>query len=197
MDAHRLQTLLDRLPQVQIGVIGDFCLDVYWTLDMSASEVSLETGLPTRPVRKQSYSLGGAGNVVSNLTAMGVGTVQAFGVIGADPFGRELRRLLTEQEVVVEGLLVQDETWDTPSYVKPISGEDEENRLDLGGFNHLSDKTATALLDSVRRALGELDLVIINQQLTHGIHTTFLQQELHQLIHRLSDTLFLTDCRQG
>ena len=31
------------------------CLDVYWTIDRSTSEVSVETGLKTEPVRAQRY----------------------------------------------------------------------------------------------------------------------------------------------
>ena len=57
---------------VRIGILGDFCLDAYLLIDPAASEASVETGLSTRPVRTQRYSLGGAGNVASNLLAMGV-----------------------------------------------------------------------------------------------------------------------------
>ena len=92
--AASLSALLAAVPRARIGVLGDFCLDVYWALDDSASEQSVETGLPTRPVRQQRYSLGGAGTVVNNLSALGVGRVAVFGVIGADPFGREVQRLL-------------------------------------------------------------------------------------------------------
>ena len=58
-----LDKLLRKLPTIHVGVVGDFCLDAYWEVDNSRSEQSVETGLPTRPVRVQRYSLGGAGNV--------------------------------------------------------------------------------------------------------------------------------------
>jgi len=67
-------------------VIGDLCLDIYWFVDSSRSEASLETGLPTHPVREQRYSLGGAGNVVSNLAAAGCRSVRPIGVVGDDPW---------------------------------------------------------------------------------------------------------------
>jgi bifunctional ADP-heptose synthase (sugar kinase/adenylyltransferase) len=38
---------LDHLPQVKVAVVGDFCLDIYWAIDRSASEISVETGLTT------------------------------------------------------------------------------------------------------------------------------------------------------
>ena len=34
---------LEKLGKGRIGVIGDFCLDVYWHADMTKSELSRET----------------------------------------------------------------------------------------------------------------------------------------------------------
>ncbi len=108
MNSQELQTLLSDIARVRVGVVGDFCLDAYWTLDASLSEISVETGLATRPVRGQRYSLGGAGNVVANLAALGVKRICAFGVIGTDPFGREMLRILAGCDVDTRGMLVQD-----------------------------------------------------------------------------------------
>ena len=70
-----LKRLLDDICKARIAVLGDYCLDAYWFVDRSREEISVETGLPTRPVMEQRYSLGGAGNVVMNLVAMGVDMV--------------------------------------------------------------------------------------------------------------------------
>ena len=82
-----LEKVLKNIVGTRIGIIGDFCLDVYWNIDKDKSESSVETKLPTKPVKSQMYSLGGAGNVANNLKAMGVKNVLAFGVTGNDPFG--------------------------------------------------------------------------------------------------------------
>ena len=94
MTSIELKQILANIKRARIAVIGDYCLDSYWFIDNTAAEISIETGLPTRPVSRQRYTLGGAGNVVMNLLAMGAGKVQAFGVVGDDPFGREMARLL-------------------------------------------------------------------------------------------------------
>ena len=94
MNKTKLESILDTVSRVRIAVIGDFCLDTYWLIDALAAESSIETGLLTRPVRRQRYFLGGAGNVVMNLLALKVREVHAFGVIGDDPFGQEMLRLL-------------------------------------------------------------------------------------------------------
>ncbi len=62
----------DDISSVKIIVIGDFCLDAYWFIDEAMSEISIETNEATRPVAKQRYSLGGAGNVTNNLAALGL-----------------------------------------------------------------------------------------------------------------------------
>ena len=133
--------------------------------------MSIETGLATRAVSRQRYSLGGAGNVVANLIAMGVTRVSAFAVLGADPFGREMVRILQARGVDTAGVLVQEERWETPVYVKPIESDREQNRIDFGNANLLAPRTGEALLASLGAARGRLDLLIVNQQLAHGIHT--------------------------
>jgi rfaE bifunctional protein kinase chain/domain len=179
-----LRTLLGEIEKTRIGVVGDFCLDAYWTMDSSLSEISIETGLATRPVRAQRYSLGGAGNVVNNLVAMGVSRVAAFGVLGSDPFGREMLRILESLRVDSAALLAQDRGWDTPVYVKPVEGEAEQGRIDFGNANQLDPALGAVLLQRLADALPSLDLVIVNQQLLKGIHTDGFREGLAGLIQR-------------
>ncbi len=178
MTRDRLEKLLDDIRRARVGVIGDFCLDAYWTMDSSLSETSVETGLSTRAVRHPRYSLGGAGNVVSNLLAMGVERVSAFGIAGSDPFGREMLRILGASAADTGGILAQERDWDTPVYIKPIEEEQEQGRIDLGNANVLHADTARDLLRALRESLASLDLVIINQQLLKGIHTEEFRQSL-------------------
>src|SRR5580658_7414600 len=129
---------LNNLSQVSVAVVGDFCLDIYWIIDRSISEISIETGLKTEPVRLQRYAPGGAGNVVMNLVALGVQQVYPVGVLGNDPFGRELRRLLEGAKINGSGLVSQAEGWATHTYLKPCVDSHELNRIDLGNFNSLA-----------------------------------------------------------
>jgi rfaE bifunctional protein kinase chain/domain len=179
-----LPRLLERIRSVRIGVIGDFCLDAYLCLDPAASEISIETGLPTLAVREQRYSLGGAGNVAANLRALDAGSVRVFGVAGDDPFGWQMLRLLEKEKVDVRGLLLQGEAWQTPTYTKPYEGERESRRIDYGNFNTLAPETTEALLANLEQAVAELDLLVVNQQLLHGIHTPALRSGLVELFGR-------------
>ena len=195
MEHTTLTRLLHAIARTRIGIIGDFCLDAYLILDGSASEISLETGLPTRPVHTQRYSLGGAGNVASNLRAMGAGSVAAFGVIGNDPFGKEMRDLLRGLGIDDGGLLRQDSGWSTNVYVKPHERNREEPRIDFGNFNRLTAESAARLLEALESALPRLDIVIINEQVLSGIHAPEFRESLAELIRRHPDRRFIVDSR--
>ena len=197
----RVDDLLNDIRPLRVAVIGDFCLDVYLVLDPAAAEISVETGLPTRPVAEQRYSLGGAGNVAANLAALGCAEVRAFGVIGEDPFGAELARILRRTGIDTGGLLTQGAEWDTCTYTKVLesgeAGHRESNRIDYGTFNRLRPDTADRLAAGVAGALadGRVDAAIINQQVRHGVHTERLRRGLRDLIRRHPDTPWVTDSR--
>ena len=38
-----MKNILQKIQSMKVAVIGDFCLDVYWTADMTKSELSRET----------------------------------------------------------------------------------------------------------------------------------------------------------
>lgn len=195
MNHEELKALLERIQRARIGILGDFCLDVYLLLEPTASEASLETGLSTRPVRSQRYSLGAAGNVANNLQAMGATNLTVFGVIGQDPFGEEMRQILVAKYMNTSGLLMQREQWDTHVYMKPYEREQEQHRFDFGDFNQLHPSTSHVLLEKLEAALPALDLVIINQQVKHGIHTKDFREGLSNLVLSHPGNMFLSDSR--
>lgn len=195
MKFEKLQELITRIKSVSIAVVGDFCLDAYWFVDKSKSEISVETGKETKPVKECKYSLGGAGNVANNLTAMGVKDVKAFGVIGTDPFGETMKNLMISASINTDNIIVQETNWSTHVYIKPYSGEEEDSRIDFGNFNILSDNIADALLKSLRETAGSLDLVIINQQVLSGIHTEYFRKGLVEIIKMFPEKIFIADSR--
>ncbi len=195
MNTEQLRKLLADIRNVRIAVIGDFCLDVYWVIDPAASEPSLETGKSTIPVRGQCCALGGAGNVVNNLVAIGCGKVSALGVIGNDPWGTQMLQLLRAANVDAAGLLVQVDQWQTSTYIKPYVDGDEQSRLDFGNFNELDNDSADRLLDVLADKLPQLDLVVVNEQVRRGIHSHHFRRRLAQLIADTPDTPFIVDSR--
>jgi rfaE bifunctional protein kinase chain/domain len=189
----RLEDLIDRIRRARIGVVGDFCIDAYWQLDTGEREISLETGKPTHGVRSQRYAPGGGGNVAANLAALGTGTVLAFGVIGPDLFGREVALLLHQRGIDTSGLLVQEHSWETPVYAKPYTGETEEERIDFGRWNVM--QSERPLGACILSALPRLDCLVVNQQLSGGVHTDAMIRLLNESARQYARVPFIVDAR--
>ena len=187
---------LKNISQVSVAIVGDFCLDVYWTIDRSASEVSIETGLKTEPVRIQRYSPGGAGNAVMNLLALGIKQVYPVGILGNDPFGSELRRLFESSQINTSCLVTQNEGWATPTYIKPCVDSQELSRIDFGNFNHVSDAVADELFMKLEDILRKVSVVLINHQVTGSMHDSkSFRERLAQLMGRHPELTFIIDSR--
>jgi rfaE bifunctional protein kinase chain/domain len=191
-----IAAVLDNMSRSSMAVLGDFCLDVYWMIDRAAGEPSVETGLLTQPVSSHRYSPGGAGNVVMNLLALEIPKIYLFGVIGNDPFGKELARLLDNPQIDRSGLITQAQDWQTHSYVKPHLDGKESNRIDFGDFNQLSDESANVILEKLEKVLPEVSVVLINHQVAGSLHNSeSFRTRLNGLIQRYPRVCFIVDSR--
>ena len=171
MNRKIIEKLLSCPPQGKIGVIGDFCTDVYWDIQPEKGEVSLETGLTTIPVANARYSPGGAGNIVANLRGLAVEKILCSGVTGKDPFGLWMRdELIGRTPEYSPFLLTVDRPgYHTPVYCKPLLNGIEQPRIDLGD-TPLTENESLLVLDRLEKMLPELKVLIVNGQLARGIH---------------------------
>jgi len=191
----RLAVMLERITHVHAGVIGDFCLDAYWELDTRAPEASLETGKPTRSVRRQRYTPGGAGNVAWNLSALGAGSVCCFGVIAQDLFGLALRDRLHERLIDTDGLVAQPTDWDTPVYAKPYIGPEEQERIDFGRENFISRGTEQDIVRKLRDGIHDLHILVVNQQLVNGVCSRVVIEGVNAIVREHPRKIFVLDAR--
>ena len=189
-----LEACLAAIGRARVTVFGDFCIDAYWLIDRDDSELSVETHLPVRRVRQQRYSLGGAGNVVANLVDLGVAEVHAVTPAGDDVFGRQMRQMLDALGVDTTGV-VTDAEWQTLVYAKPCIGEAEQNRMDFGAFNRVSDALADALAERLDAAAGASDVVILNQQVPTGVSPAAVIERVNAVVAQRPKVTFLVDSR--
>ena len=120
MDSARFNAITERYSALKIAVLGDFCLDRYLEIDPSKQETSLETGLPVHNVVNVRAQPGGAGTIVNNLVALGVGTIFPVGLAGEDGEGYELSRALETLAGVRLAHFVRTRHRRTFTYCKPL-----------------------------------------------------------------------------
>ncbi|MBL7219117.1 MAG: hypothetical protein ISS69_03310 [Phycisphaerae bacterium] len=194
-DGHWARRALDFAGRARVTVFGDFALDAYWAVDPDESELSVETSLPVRRVRKQHYGLGGAGNVVANLLALGVAEVRAVGMVGDDLFGRELLARLADIGADITDMLTCQEDWQSQVFAKPHLDDREQNRVDFGGFNVPSLESIEALAGALDAAAGRSDAIVLNQQVPAGVSTEAMIGQLNAMAARYADKVFVIDSR--
>ena len=197
MNKEIISGLLKNVPQGKVGVLGDFCTDVYWDIAPERGEESIETGLLTTPVTAARYSPGGAGNIIANLRGINMVKMPCFGAIGTDPFGLWLHHQLTftVPEYADALLLVGREGYHSPVYCKPLLNGVEQSRIDLGD-TPISDAEADELLAKIEKILPELKVLIVNEQIHNGIHTPHFREEFAKIVKKFaSQVRFVFDGR--
>jgi D-beta-D-heptose 7-phosphate kinase/D-beta-D-heptose 1-phosphate adenosyltransferase len=121
----------------RIVVLGDLMLDEFiWG---RVRRISPEAPVPVVEVERQTLALGGAGNVVSNLSALGA-TAMPLGIIGDDREGERLRETFKEMGATADGL-VADPSRPTTLKTRIIAHNqqvvraDRESRAPIGPEN--------------------------------------------------------------
>ncbi len=202
MRLDRLGEILEALPGKSVAVIGDFFLDQYWIVDPALAEISLETGRNAHQVVDVRVSPGAAGTVTSNLAALGLGRIEAVGLLGEDGSGFELIRALKDMGVSTEGIIRSEERF-TPVYTKPLQrremGSDEEQeRFDLKNRVEMSRLLEERILDGLGRAVDSVEALLVLDQVQEencGVVTARVRERLAELGDRRPELIVLADSR--
>ncbi len=175
----------EKLDNVKIAVIGDFCLDVYWYADMTKSCLSRETPHFPLPVCREKMSPGGAGNVAANIAALCIEKVYAIGVRGGDWRGDSLEKVLCENGVDTS-LFVKSCGRFTNTYIKPMkygfSGQCFESaRLDFEAMTPLDEKSEKEILEKLMFVADKVDIICVCDQMAYGCITEKVRKKLCEL----------------
>ncbi len=157
-DDRELAGIVRQFDTARVLVVGDVILDRYRIGD--ASRLSPEAPIPVlRPTRRHDTP-GGAANVAMNIAALG-GRVTLAGVIGDDDSGRAVSRLLHETAGITIALTIVPGR-PTTAKTRFIAGAQQLLRLDEETTAPLDEPAAQALLEGIRTALPEIDIVILS-----------------------------------
>jgi rfaE bifunctional protein kinase chain/domain len=205
MDFARFSAIVERYSDLSIAVLGDFCLDRYLEIDPAKQEISLETGLPVHNVVNVRAQPGGAGTIVNNLAALGVGNILPVGFAGEDGEGFELWGALERLPGVRLGHFVQTAQRHTFTYCKPLiitpdKPPVELNRLDLKNWTP-TPALLQGLLASRLKTVAELvSAVIVLDQVDvpeTGVVTPKVREAAKEVAEQDPGLLILADSRRG
>ncbi|MFC1673766.1 bifunctional heptose 7-phosphate kinase/heptose 1-phosphate adenyltransferase, partial [Pseudomonadota bacterium] len=104
-DLSNLAGLIENLSGARVLTIGDVMLDRYVTGEVE--RISPEAPIPVLRVSGENAMLGGAGNVIANIAALG-GSARFVALTGDDGAGDEVARLLGRLATVSADLVVAD-----------------------------------------------------------------------------------------
>ena len=165
-----------------ILVIGDMMLDHY--LWGKCERISPEAPVQVIDVQRESTVLGGAGNVVNNLLALGA-HVSVASVVGDDANGAELLQILTQQGASTQGIMIQKGR-KTSKKSRLIASHQQVVRYDSESKDPVDVANENALLTFYKNALEKVDLVILSDYgkgvLTYNV--TCKAIELAQKFHK-------------
>nr|WP_320192467.1 D-glycero-beta-D-manno-heptose-7-phosphate kinase [uncultured Desulfobacter sp.] len=149
---------IDKFKELRVLVIGDLMLDEY--LWGTVDRISPEAPVPVVAVEKMSHTLGGAGNVINNLSAMGA-KVFAMGAVGAGPAGRDVLKKLEALNVDVTGVISEPDR-PTTRKTRIIAASQQMLRIDREVRYQISAHTLDKLTQIIAEYIGKMDLVIIS-----------------------------------
>lgn len=180
MNKIRAHTLINMFPKFHIGVIGDIIFDKYiWG---HASRISPEAPVPVVKVQKKTTTLGGAANVLRNLSSLGVKPV-GFGIIGDDPDGIELVGLCNTLGIDTEGLII-DSSRITTVKTRLIANNQQVARIDDEIDSHVNNSLTDKLISSITESIknGKLNALII-EDYNKGVITNSLIAKITKIAH--------------
>jgi rfaE bifunctional protein kinase chain/domain len=210
MTASRFREIAAAYPRLRVAVIGDVCLDRYLEIDARRAEVSIETHLNVHNVTRVRSQPGGAGTIINNLSALGIGAIFPVGFCGEDGEGWELQRALR----AVPGVCTDDfhtvAERRTFTYTKPLLMPRRErarravprelNRLDFKNWTRTPRAVEDRLIRSIRSVALTADALVLLDQVdlpNTGVLTRRVLDVVGELAGKRRRLLILGDSRRG
>ena len=123
----RLLGLIDRFAGTKVAVWGDFILDEY--VYGKTRRISREAPVLIISYQNQEFSLGGAGNSVLNLKALGADPLP-IGVLGGDDSGDRICKILRSHRLPTR-FLIRLADYQTPLKTRILAGEENTKKQQI------------------------------------------------------------------
>ncbi len=146
------------IKQARVVCVGDVMLDRFVYGDVE--RVSPEAPVPVCRVVDETAMLGGAGNVIRNLVALGAGA-DCIAVVGEDAAGAEVAALLAALDGARADLLT-DGGRHTTMKTRYISGTQQLLRADRESDHAIADAVAAEIFDRAETALTGAEALVLS-----------------------------------
>ena len=157
----------------KILVVGDLMIDHY--LWGSSERISPEAPVPVVNVDSESTVLGGAGNVINNLNALGA-VVDVISVIGECETSKELKDLLCDIKIDTQYLITQKNRV-TSKKSRIIAAQQQVVRYDRESTSEINNKSQVAILKVFKKIVNNYDVILLSDY-GKGVLTFELTQSL-------------------
>jgi len=164
------------LKKARVVCVGDVMLDRFVYGDVT--RISPEGPIPICRVQKETAMLGGAGNVVRNLVALGA-SVDFISLVGNDDIARDVDRLLHDLSGVSHTLTMESNR-PTTSKVRYVAGGQQLLRADRETTDPVPDAIADILASKVENALRDAALLVVSDY-GKGVITSRLATRLIEI----------------
>ena len=160
-------------------VIGDLMIDHY--LWGSCERISPEAPVQVVNVKSESAVLGGAGNVINNLRALGA-KIDVISVVGGCEISDELKKLLNEIKVDTQYLITQKDRI-TSKKSRIIAAQQQVVRYDRESTDEISSESQKQILASFKDIISNYDCILLSDY-GKGVLTFELTQALITLANK-------------
>ncbi len=167
---------IDDFGKVRVLVIGDLMIDEY--LWGSADRISPEAPVMVVSVEKETHTLGGAGNVINNLKAMGA-KVEAIGTAGTDSAGRMISEKLNALGINTDGIISEPDR-PTTRKTRVVASNQQVLRIDREIKKKITRDSFKKLIYIMAKKTPEADVIILSDY-DKGLITRDLVRETVRL----------------
>jgi D-beta-D-heptose 7-phosphate kinase/D-beta-D-heptose 1-phosphate adenosyltransferase len=161
MDRKTIESLFSHIGSIRCLVIGDLMLDEY--LWGKAERISPEAPVQVVDVVREELRLGGAGNVVNNLVALGA-QVTVCSVIGEDENGRALVENFNHRAVSVDAVF-RDPGRRTSRKTRVVASNQQIVRIDRESRDPLSAEIEAQVCNWVRTHADQFSVILVSDYL--------------------------------
>ena len=156
----RAKEILNTARDCRIVVLGDVMLDEFIWGDVT--RISPEAPVPVVNIRRESTRLGGAANVVANVSALGA-TASVIGVVGDDAAAGKLRDGLRQNGgMQTDAMLIEDENRPTTIKLRIIAHNQMVVRADREQRAHVNGQVEARIISAAKEAIANAQALVVS-----------------------------------